>query len=103
MNDTKTCISHEDVRHHRDYIMSLFLKLLHADTVYRLGNHEYSYIFRDAPESALCVALRFGAWFHELKHNLENIISGENQIRYLHNELLENIDRNHTLKYFFNR
>ena len=65
--------------------MFVFLKLPETDTVYRLGNYEYSYIFRDGPDSALYAALRFGAWFLELKHHLETVISGENQIRYLHN------------------
>lgn len=42
-----------------------------ANTVYRLGNWEYSHQFRDAPESAQYSALRYGAWMLELKGHLQ--------------------------------
>ncbi|KAJ7043142.1 phosphoglycerate mutase-like protein [Mycena alexandri] len=56
-----------------------------ADTVFRLGNWEYSYYFRDAPDSAEYSALHYGAWFLELKAHLEAVVTGQGKVKYFHN------------------
>ncbi|KAG5645660.1 hypothetical protein DXG03_005497 [Asterophora parasitica] len=66
-----------------------------ADTVYRLGNWEYSWQWRDAPQSAQYAALKYGAWVLELKNKLQNKVSGQSkgthdltpvlQLKYVHN------------------
>ncbi|KAG6867355.1 hypothetical protein C0993_003853, partial [Termitomyces sp. T159_Od127] len=50
-----------------------------ADTVYRLGNWEYSWQFRDAPESAQFSTLKYGAWVLELQGHLQDKINGQSQ------------------------
>ncbi|RDB26642.1 Counting factor 60 [Hypsizygus marmoreus] len=67
-NDTSLCVTQEM-----------------ADTVYRIGNWEYSYQYRDAPESAQYSALRYGAWVLELKGHLQDKISGQSKMKYVHN------------------
>ncbi|KAF8629803.1 hypothetical protein AX15_003272 [Amanita polypyramis BW_CC] len=56
-----------------------------ADAVYRIGNWEYSYIFRDASDSATYSALRYGVWVREVKSRLENKINGSSELKYVHN------------------
>ena len=51
-----------------------------ADEVYRLGNWEYSYIYRDAANSTLYSALKYGAWVLELRAHLEGAITGESTV-----------------------
>uniref|UniRef100_D8QLW7 Acid phosphatase n=1 Tax=Schizophyllum commune (strain H4-8 / FGSC 9210) TaxID=578458 RepID=D8QLW7_SCHCM len=63
VNDTSLCVTQEE-----------------ADTVYRLGNWEYSYIYRDAANSTLYSALKYGAWVLELRAHLENAITGESTV-----------------------
>ncbi|KAG7095876.1 hypothetical protein E1B28_006566 [Marasmius oreades] len=67
-NDTTLCVTEEE-----------------ANTVYRLGNYEYSYYFRDAVNSTAYSALHFGAWFVELKARLEGKINGSSGVKYYHN------------------
>lgn len=67
-NDTSLCISQEQ-----------------ANTVYRIGNWEYSYIFRDAPDSTAYSALHYGAYVLELKSRLESKINGTSGLKYVHN------------------
>ncbi|KAG6828631.1 hypothetical protein H0H92_007223 [Tricholoma furcatifolium] len=64
LNSTSTCVSQEL-----------------ADTVYRLGNWEYSWQFRDAPQSAQYSTLHYGAWVLELQGHLQDIISGQSKAR----------------------
>ncbi|KAF5349022.1 hypothetical protein D9758_012690 [Tetrapyrgos nigripes] len=68
VNDTSLCVTQDE-----------------ADTVYRLGNWEYSYYFRDADNSSLYSALHYGAWILELKGHLEDKISGKSEVKYFHN------------------
>ncbi|KAF7305069.1 Histidine phosphatase [Mycena kentingensis (nom. inval.)] len=68
VNDTSLCVTRDE-----------------ANTVFRLGNWEYSYNFRDAPDSAQYAALKYGGWFLELKGHLQAVIGGETQIKYFHN------------------
>lgn len=64
VNDTSLCVTQDE-----------------ADTVYRLGNWEYSYYYRDAQNSTLYSALHYGAWILELKGHLEAKIAG-GQVRF---------------------
>ncbi|PPQ88204.1 hypothetical protein CVT25_005169 [Psilocybe cyanescens] len=68
LNDTSTCVTQED-----------------ANTVYRLGNWEYSYQFRDAPASAKYSALRYGAWVLELRAHLQGKVDETSKVKYVHN------------------
>ena len=54
--------------------------LLQANTVYRLGNWEYSYLYRDSPASAQYAALRYGAWVLELKAHLQAKVKGTSKV-----------------------
>jgi len=54
--------------------------LQQANTVYRLGNYEYSLQWRDAPESAQYAALKYGAWMLELKGHLQDKIDGKMEV-----------------------
>ncbi|TFK60936.1 phosphoglycerate mutase-like protein [Pluteus cervinus] len=61
-----------------------------ANTVYRIGNWEYNYIYRTAPQSAAYAALRFGGWMLELKARLLSKVAPHgkqpsNKIKYAHN------------------
>ncbi|KAJ6606452.1 phosphoglycerate mutase-like protein [Mycena vulgaris] len=68
VNDTSLCVTQDE-----------------ANTVFRLGNWEYSYYFRDAPNSALYSALHYGAWFLELRAHLAAAVAGQSKIKYFHN------------------
>jgi 2-phosphoxylose phosphatase len=54
-----------------------------ANEVYRLGNWEYSYLWRDSSKSAQYSALKFGGWVLELKTHLQDIINGDSKVRAL--------------------
>lgn len=56
-----------------------------ADTVYRIGNWEYSWQYRDAPQSTQYSALKYGAWILELRAKLQDKISGVSKMKYVHN------------------
>ncbi|KAF9474653.1 phosphoglycerate mutase-like protein [Pholiota conissans] len=64
---------------------SLCITLDEANTVFRLGNWEYSYQFRDAPASAQYSALRYGAWVLELRSHLQAKVDGSSKLKYFHN------------------
>lgn len=68
VNDTTLCVAQEE-----------------ADTVYRIGHWEYSYMYRDAPDSTAYSALHYGAWVRELVNRLENKMDGSNELKYVHN------------------
>jgi hypothetical protein len=54
-----------------------------ANTVYRLGNWEYSWQWRDAPESTQYATYKYGPWFLELQSHLEAKISGASKVIHL--------------------
>ena len=56
-----------------------------TDEVYRLGNYEYSYIYRDDPRSLAASATSYGVWIGELTTHIRDFISGESQVIYRHN------------------
>lgn len=56
-----------------------------ADTVYRLGQYEYSFIYRDSPQSLQASAASYGVWLAELAQNIRDKVSGKNPLIYRHN------------------
>lgn len=56
-----------------------------ADEVYRFGNWEYSYIYRDSPTSLNAAVGQYGVWIAELATNIRDLISGKSNIIYRHN------------------
>ncbi|KIW01349.1 uncharacterized protein PV09_07121 [Verruconis gallopava] len=56
-----------------------------ADAVYRLGQYEYSYIYRLAPQSLPYAVASFGIWAAELVQNIRDAISASSSMKYRHN------------------
>jgi acid phosphatase len=56
-----------------------------ADAVYRLGQYEYSYIHRGAPESLQAAIGYYGVWIAELAGSIRDAVSGNMNIKYRHN------------------
>lgn len=56
-----------------------------TDEVYRLGNYEYSYTYRDDPRSLAYGTTTFGVWIGELTTHIRDLISGNSTVRYRHN------------------
>ena len=56
-----------------------------ANQVFRLGQYEYSFIYRDAPESLEYSVARYGIWMAELAQNLRNAAQGDSSVIYRHN------------------
>lgn len=56
-----------------------------ADEVYRFGNWEYSYIYRDSSTSLDAAVGTFGVWIAELATHIRDLISGKSNVIYWHN------------------
>ncbi|OTB04808.1 hypothetical protein M426DRAFT_147909 [Hypoxylon sp. CI-4A] len=56
-----------------------------ADTVYRMGQWEYSRMYRDAPNSLAASIANYGVWIAELAEHIRNAMSGGEGPIYLHN------------------
>ncbi|PHH84708.1 hypothetical protein CDD83_1512 [Cordyceps sp. RAO-2017] len=56
-----------------------------ANAVYRMGNWEYSQVYRDHPSSLGASAASFGIWIGELTAHLRNFINGLTDVVYFHN------------------
>lgn len=56
-----------------------------ADTVYRLGNWEYSQMYRDSPSSLSASAALYGVWVAELAVHLREVVEGKREAIYYHN------------------
>ncbi|KAF3926727.1 hypothetical protein ABW21_db0205237 [Orbilia brochopaga] len=56
-----------------------------ADTVYRIGQYEYSYIYRDSPESLEAAVGSYGVWIAELASNIRETLLGKSLVKYRHN------------------
>jgi 2-phosphoxylose phosphatase len=57
-----------------------------ADQVFRLGEFEYSYLYRDAPTSLAASTASFGVWVAELaQHIRDQIADADGKIIYRHN------------------
>lgn len=68
INDTSACVSQDQ-----------------ADAVYRLGQYEYSFIYRDSPQSLQAAVGSYGVWVAELAQNIRNTIAGKSSVIYRHN------------------
>ena len=56
-----------------------------AEQVLRLGLYEYSYIYRDSPQSLQASTASFGVYVAELAQNIRDAMSGASQVIYRHN------------------
>lgn len=56
-----------------------------ADEVYRLGNYEYSYMYRDDPRSLAASTTSYGVWIGELTSHIRDFIAGSSNVIYRHN------------------
>jgi hypothetical protein len=56
-----------------------------ADTVYRLGQYEYSFIYRDSPQSLQASVASYGVWLAELAQNIRDASSSKSPVIYRHN------------------
>ncbi|CAI6335667.1 unnamed protein product [Periconia digitata] len=56
-----------------------------ANTVYRLGQYEYSFIHRDSPKSLQAAIGSYGVFLAELAQNIRDRISGKSPLIYRHN------------------
>ncbi|KAF2000748.1 phosphoglycerate mutase-like protein [Amniculicola lignicola CBS 123094] len=56
-----------------------------ADSVYRIGQYEYSFIYRDTPELFKASVGAYGVWMAELAQSIRDTIAGKNPIIYKHN------------------
>lgn len=56
-----------------------------ANSVFRLGLYEYSYIYRSAPQSLSASSPSYGVYIAELTQNIRDSISGASPIIYKHN------------------
>jgi hypothetical protein len=56
-----------------------------ADEVYRIGQYEYSYIYRDDPRSLAASATSYGVWIGELTTHIRDFINGTSDVIYRHN------------------
>ncbi|WPH01900.1 Hypothetical protein R9X50_00475400 [Acrodontium crateriforme] len=65
------------------------VSLKEADEVFRLGEYEYSFIYRDAPQSLSAARGSYGVWIAELSSNLKEAMGSSSystsSIRYRHN------------------
>ncbi|KAH7078813.1 cytochrome P450 [Paraphoma chrysanthemicola] len=67
-NDTSACVTQDQ-----------------ADAVYRLGQYEYSFIYRDSPQSLQAAVGSYGVYLAELADNIRSAISGSSSVIYRHN------------------
>jgi hypothetical protein len=56
-----------------------------ADTVYRLGQYEYSYTYRSSSESLPAAVATYGVWIAELAQNIRDSVNGKGATIYRHN------------------
>jgi hypothetical protein len=56
-----------------------------TNEVYRLGNYEYSYMYRDDPRSLAASAASYGVWIGELTTHIRDSMSGKSSVIYRHN------------------
>jgi hypothetical protein len=68
INDTSSCVSQQQ-----------------ADEVYRLGQYEYSFIYRDSPQSLQASTASYGVFMAELAENIRSAVSGSGKVIYRHN------------------
>jgi hypothetical protein len=64
---------------------SLCVTQTEADEAYRLGQYEYSYIYRGSSLSLQAAVGSYGIYIAELSQNIRSALSGSSKIRYKHN------------------
>lgn len=67
VNNTAICVSQED-----------------ANTIYRLGQWEYAYQWRFAPNAVKRSALVMGPWVGEMMGHVKDVASGKSCMKYYH-------------------
>ncbi|KAF2643498.1 histidine acid phosphatase-like protein [Massarina eburnea CBS 473.64] len=68
INDTSRCVNQQQ-----------------ADTVYRLGQYEYSFIHRDSPQSLKAAISSYGVFLAEIAQNIRDRVSNKSATIYRHN------------------
>lgn len=68
LDDTSKCVTQEQ-----------------ADAVYRLGQYEYSFLYRDAPQSLQAAVGSYGVFLAELAQNMRDFAAGTSSVIYRHN------------------
>ncbi len=56
-----------------------------AEAVFRRGEYEYSFIYRDSSNSLAASTASFGVWMAELASNLRAVMDGSSEVIYRHN------------------
>lgn len=56
-----------------------------ADAVYRMGQWEYSQIYRDASDSLAASSTTYGVWIAELSAHLRDVVAEKQGLSYFHN------------------
>ncbi|RSM06864.1 hypothetical protein CEP52_005540 [Fusarium oligoseptatum] len=56
-----------------------------AEAVFRMGQWEYSQMYRDAPASLAASFTSYGVWIAELASHLRGVMAGNRETLYLHN------------------
>jgi hypothetical protein len=56
-----------------------------ADSVYRMGQYEYSLIYRDSPQSLQAAVGSYGVWLAELAQNIRDAMAKKSAVVYRHN------------------
>ena len=56
-----------------------------ADAVYRLGQYEYSFLYRDAPQSLRAAVGSYGVFLAELAQHVRDAAAGSSPVVYRHN------------------
>jgi 2-phosphoxylose phosphatase len=64
---------------------SLCITQENVDAVFRRGQYEYSFIYRDSPDSLPASTASFGVWTAELASNLRDVMNGKSEAIYRHN------------------
>lgn len=63
----------------------LCITIADVDAVFRSGEYEYSFIYRDAPQSLQLSTAEYGIWVAELAENLRQVMIGSSTVIYRHN------------------
>ncbi|KAF3990179.1 hypothetical protein FT663_02190 [Candidozyma haemuli var. vulneris] len=56
-----------------------------AEQVFRLGDHEYNYQYREAPQSTLYSVAKYGIFLQKVLQHLNEAASGSSEVIYRHN------------------
>ncbi len=56
-----------------------------ANAVLRMGEYEYNYLYRSAPQSLSASTAAYGVWIAELNQNIRDQLDGKSAVMYRHN------------------